>query len=76
MIRDIVCQPSISRDDVYEIAIRSKKRLEQNNTEPFREMIALCAHDLRIDIWLDVFSDNPEMCELFKRDDNNENRTY
>jgi len=65
-IQDIVCQPGISRDAVYEIAIKSKERLKQNNTEAFREMIALCAYNLRTDIWLDVFSDNPEMCELFK----------
>lgn len=50
---------------MYDIAIRSKERLGRLDTTDFREMVTLTMRSSSLEIWLEVFEDDPDMCERF-----------
>lgn len=51
---------------IHDFAIRSKERLIENNNRDFKELILIGACAGGLEIWLDVFGDNPEMCGLLE----------
>ena len=50
---------------IYDVAMRSKERLNRNNNEDFENFIIDTMHGYDLEIWLRVFSDNSIMCDKF-----------
>jgi hypothetical protein len=52
----------MSREDAWDIALRSSKRLANNDNNDFRDQIADTAvNSYYLDVWMAVFNNDPDM---------------
>jgi len=52
----------MSREDAWDIALRSRERLVNNDNKDFREQIADTAvNSYYLDVWMAVFNNDPDM---------------